>query len=146
MEELFGQYGAVLHAYVAHDELVRIYNESDVMVLAESFDVNVAQYTKFSLSTKVPEYMGSGNSILAYLPADSHASSYIKSRKSGFVANNKNELQYIIGEILTDKQLRYDIAERALKVVQLEHSKEAERNKLYASVQKGIGEKNAQNR
>lgn len=141
MEELFGQYGAVLHAYVAHDELVRIYNESDVMVLAESFDVNVAQYTKFSLSTKVPEYMGSGNVILAYLPADSHASSYIKSRKSGFVANNKNELQHIIGEILTDKQLRYDIAERALKVVQLEHSKEAERNKLYASVQKGIGEK-----
>ena len=65
-----------------------------------------------------------------------YISLYIKSKQCGLVANNKAELQHIIELILTNKQLRYDIAKSALKVVKLEHSKEKERNKLYTCLQK----------
>lgn len=136
MQEAFEKNGATLHPYVQHAELLKIYRESDVMVFAESFDENVARFTRYSLSTKIPEYMGTGNAILAYLPADSHASDYIKARRIGFVANNEAELKTQIHIILTCRDKCYSVANRALEMVIAEHSESSERKKLYESLQK----------
>lgn len=139
----FGTYHAHLHAYVAKEELGKIYKRSDVMVFAESFDENVVAFTQYSLSTKIPEYMGTGNAILAYLPKSAHASDYIRNRKVGFVANTKEELKHVLHVILTDTQLRRKIAKRALEIDRQEHSAEIEKNKLYGAFEyngaRGVG-------
>lgn len=136
MDEAFKKYHATLHPYVEQSELIKIYNRSDVMVFAESFDENVTVFTRYSLSTKIPEYMGTGNAIIAYLPAESHASSYLRDRGAGLVANTKNELADIVNIILKDKRKRYQIAHNALDIVRLEHSQETEMTKFYSGLQK----------
>ncbi len=132
----FGKYNAFLHPYVDRNELQSIYKRTDVMVFAESFDENISEFTKYSLSTKIPEYMGTGNAILAYLPATSYANSYIREKEIAFVANSKSELYFIVQDILNNTKKRYLIANNALNIVRLEHSKESERKKLYDAIQK----------
>lgn len=134
MVAAFESYHAHLHAYVDRDELGKIYKRSDVMVYAESFDVNVAEFTKYSLSTKIPEYMGTGNAMLAYLPKSAHANDYIRDREVGFVANTKEELAQVLHVILTDEQSRQEMAKRALEIDRNEHSAEVEKKKLYAAL------------
>ena len=99
--EAFGKYGALVKPYVPSEELQKIYKIKDVLVFAESFDKNVINFAKYSLSTKIPEYMATGHLILAYLPEELHSAQYLKENNLAMVASNKEELKLAILKIVT---------------------------------------------
>jgi glycosyltransferase involved in cell wall biosynthesis len=57
-----------LKGWVAPHELPNIFHSADVLVHAESFDADVAEYTKLSFSTKLSQYMMARRPILAVGP------------------------------------------------------------------------------
>lgn len=108
--------------YVPREQLLREYMKADVLVLAESLDDNFCQFTKYSLSTKIPEYMSMGKPILAYLRHDLYSYSYLSKSQAAKVAADEWELVQHIME-LKDFQERQKLAENGLKFVQTHHSR-----------------------
>lgn len=108
--------------YVPREQLLREYKDADVLVLAESLDDNFCKFTKYSLSTKIPEYMSMGKPILAYLRQDLYSYSYLCKSLAAKVAADEGELVQHIME-LKDFQKRQELAENGLEFVQMHHSR-----------------------
>ena len=92
--------------FVPHDQVYKIYQEADILVHIESFDKNRIMFTKYSLSTKIPEYMISGKPILCFAPSDLTVYKYINENNVGISSSNEIELQSAIKKLVSDKGLR----------------------------------------
>ncbi|HET6230005.1 MAG TPA: hypothetical protein VFE05_08050 [Longimicrobiaceae bacterium] len=90
--------------YVESDRLPAVYDAADVLVHCESFDTSLADYTRFSLSTKVSEYMMAARPLLGYGPADVGSMRYIAESGAGAVisedspAHVKARLRELMGD------------------------------------------------
>lgn len=73
--------------------------QSDVLVFLESFDQTVKEYTKYSISTKIPEYLSTGVKILAIGPPDIGSIAYLKN----------NDAAYVIDDITNDEIFDFEI-------------------------------------
>lgn len=135
MQDEFGKYGAVLHDYVKPEELKRIYSESDVMVFAESFDSNICEFIKFSLSTKIPEYMASGKLILAYLADSIYSYSYLKEKKLALVSSDNDGLVDDIRRIFSDSDAISECVSNAYKEAVKYHSVNAVSKKFSDAIE-----------
>ncbi len=123
MRSYFEGYNVVFSDYVPRQQLLVEYNEADVLVITESFDKNFCDFTKFSLSTKVPEYMACGKPVLAYLSKMLYSYEYLNSSNAALVADNRVFLAEAINEIQNyDK--RYNLALNGLRFVKKNHSRE----------------------
>ena len=65
------------------DQVAEVLRRADVLIHVESFDASVRQYTRMSLSTKLPQYMASGRPILCYGPVGLASIRYIKDCECG---------------------------------------------------------------
>ena len=82
--------------YLSHDEIIKIYKSSQVLLLLLS---NVPNY-KGHIPGKTFEYLASGRPILLVGPADGDASNIVNSTKAGKTAafDNKRELKNSVKE------------------------------------------------
>ena len=55
---------------VPYREVQEILGDADILVHAESFDPVYRLWTRYSMSTKIPEYMMAGRCVLAYGPGE----------------------------------------------------------------------------
>lgn len=62
--------------------------KASLLVHIESFDKNFANYTRLSLSTKIPLYMASGKPILGYGPGNLASMQHIIKAKAGEIVSN----------------------------------------------------------
>lgn len=119
-----------IHDYVPIDKIQDVYENSDILLHVESFDTNIIPFTKYSLSTKIPEYMAAGKPILAYLPVELYGYRYIQERKIGLASSSKEELVKCLKEIIYDNQLVKELALNGLAFAQKEHSTQIVNKKL----------------
>jgi glycosyltransferase involved in cell wall biosynthesis len=75
---------------LAQDQIPQTMRDADVLVHVESFEREVLEYTRLSLSTKVPQYMASGRAILAYGPRELASCRYIQDSQSGVVVGEQD--------------------------------------------------------
>lgn len=123
--EKFLKYGAVLKPYVSAEKLKKIYQENDILVFAESFDKEIIDFAKYSLSTKIPEYMATGHLILAYLPEELYSSKYLKENKLAVVVSKPEELIVAVKKIISLPEKYYILTENSLKKAYDFHSMDA---------------------
>ena len=121
----FLKYGAVLKPYVPAEKLNKIYKEHDILVFAESFEKVVVDFSKYSLSTKIPEYMATGHLILAYLPEELYSSQYLKENNLAVVVSKTEELLVAVKKILSLSEEYYILSENSLKKAHSFHSIDA---------------------
>lgn len=77
-DENIGRYGycfahlkrTILHKSVSHDKITEIYSKADVLLHVETTNLNSTDFFKYSISTKIPEYLSTGKPILLYCPDD----------------------------------------------------------------------------
>lgn len=81
------------HGYKSVEEINQSMLKSDVLVFLESFDQAIKEYTKYSISTKIPEYLSTGVKILAIGPPDVGSIAYLKN----------NDAAYVIDDLTNDK-------------------------------------------
>ncbi len=85
-----------VHAPVTQDEVRRLQNESDVLVHAESFDLANRLLVRYSISTKIMDYLCVGRTILGIGPSDIASIEYLRENDVAIIATNKDELNRII--------------------------------------------------
>lgn len=110
-----------LHEYVPKTEMFKNLSLADVLVHVESFDDSKRRYFKYSMSTKIPEYLSVGRPILCYGPQDVCSVEYLKTVKVGWIVNNIEELEYTIMDIVKNSMQRTLYARNALYIAEQNH-------------------------
>lgn len=85
-------------------ELKQALNRVDVLLFVESFDLEMREKTKYSLSTKVPEYMSVGKPIFAVGPEDVGSIDYLKD--VAFCAESEDQIfDAMLNMLSSDKDM-----------------------------------------
>lgn len=121
-EYLFDNTCAMFHDFVQPEQLLEIYYNSDYLLHIESFDQNVQEFIRLSLSTKIPEYMSTGKNIILCAPKDTAVFQYIDNNKVGFAfdSGEVNWKQFLNTIIDIDKRKEY--SKNAIKLAKEKHS------------------------
>lgn len=92
-----------IYEAVPHEEISRIMKEADVLVHTETQSPMLMGFFRYSISTKIPEYMAANRPILFYGPKEMRLFQHLKEHEMAFVASDKDELRYCIKELSEDK-------------------------------------------
>lgn len=111
---------AVTHAGV-HD----VYASADVLVHGESFDESLLPFIRYSISTKISEYMASGRPILCFAPGETALHSYVRENRVGLAPTSIDELTVDVRRLVSDRNLRDELATNGVTVARARHSYEA---------------------
>jgi hypothetical protein len=88
---------------VKQSELFPLLVNADMLIIPLGFNAAGANRQKYSFSTKLPEYLGSGTPTLVYGPAENATVEYCASRGFNYVVTRLDQLQIeaIIREIIS---------------------------------------------
>lgn len=114
------------------EELRIALNQADVLVFVESFDKEQIEKTRYSLSTKVPEYLSVGKPILTVGPR--HIGSVEHLLDVSCCVNDLNDLKERLLTLLGDASVRQKLAEAALEKYNRCHDKEKLQNEFMHSL------------
>jgi glycosyltransferase involved in cell wall biosynthesis len=114
---------ALLPQFASWDDYYRAIVAADVLLLPVNFDPVTAQYVKYSMPTKVPEYMLSGTPVLVYGPAGVAQVEYARREGWGSVVSTRGTAPLIEGirELLGDLTLRERLTQRARELARARH-------------------------
>lgn len=94
---------------------------ADVLIHIEAFDKKSINSTRYSLSTKIPEYLNSGVCVLAYGPKDIASMEYLYKNQLAYVCNDKKEIEKILLDIIYNKARKVEIERKGLDFVRKYH-------------------------
>lgn len=121
-------------------DIQKIYDNSDILLHVESFDLRNHLAVRYSFSTKIIDCMASGCAVMAIGREDQTGCKYLKESNSAFVADNKEDLLKILGSIVANKKLVTEYAHRIYEVGLKFHQRERVQNQLYCEFAKIIEE------
>ncbi|MBR6559016.1 MAG: hypothetical protein IKT70_08435 [Clostridia bacterium] len=89
---------------VAASQIAEIYSGADILVHVESFDKKAIASTKYSFSTKIPEYLSAEKCILAVGPAEVASLKYLSD--IACTVNNDADFYLELSKLISDKEYR----------------------------------------
>jgi glycosyltransferase involved in cell wall biosynthesis len=103
--------------------LPQVLSNADVLVIPIDFDEKSQRYIKYSMPTKVTEFMITGVPILIYAPEDTAMVQYAKVNDWALIVSkkDKNELKRAIIDLYLNEELRKSIGERGRSIALLKH-------------------------
>jgi hypothetical protein len=102
-----------------YSQVLQIQQESDVLVHVESFDSVIREFTKYSVSTKITQYMMAGTCIFAYGPGEVASLRCLSDTGAGITVGEENPelLRTVLSKLITDKNMRQSTVDRAREIV-----------------------------
>ena len=85
--------------YIGRNEVFNKIVNCDVLLHVESFDEQMRKYTQYSMSSKIPEYLSTGNIILAVGPPEIASIKYLNDNNAAIIISDLNNRSLI------DKQI-----------------------------------------
>lgn len=117
-------------------DVPRLQREADVLVHTEAFDEASVVWTRFSMSTKIPQYLMSGRCIFAYGPGEVSSMRYLADTGSALTVEERNPqlLRKALRELIVSEERRRDLGRRARAVAMENHeaSRQQERLRQFA--------------
>jgi len=97
-------------------DVMRAMKESDVLIHVESFDQAESVYTRFSVSTKLAQYLSSGKAVLGFGPAGLASLKLIEDARAGITVTreDRDELAKAVSRIAGDSGFRRDCARHSV--------------------------------
>lgn len=132
-EGLFDSSITMFYDFLPHDQVYKAYEMADILLHVESFDGQLVKFTKFSISTKIPEYMSTGRPIICYAPKDLAVYKYIEKNICGISVSNKTELNQSLQTLINDENKRIEMGSMGQSVCSIKHSEEY-KNKVMEDV------------
>ncbi len=109
--------------YETRESQIEEIKNADMLVIPVNFDPESLRFIRYSMPAKLAAYMASGIPILMYGPNE--VPPIIEAQQDGFAhcvcEQNHDKLVSAIRELLTDKQLRHHISERAVSLAEQRH-------------------------
>ena len=123
LEEMTEENGIVFHGPVGADEVLRIMGESLAVIHTESFDEQIRQSVRYSVSTKIADSVASGTCIFAYGPAEIASIDYLNRANAAVCCTSEAELLQKLEALIADAQLRNAVVHNALELAERNHAK-----------------------
>jgi len=105
-------------SYVPHELIMEVYRSADILVHIETFDEGYRDFIRYSLSTKISEYLSVGRPIFLYAPDNIFISEYLKMNKAAVTVSSEVELPTALRRLLipanaeTVSRNAYELAKR----------------------------------
>src|ERR1035437_1214771 len=103
---------------IEYKELPKKFSSVDLLILPEDFDSASIEFLKYSIQTKVPEYMISGTPILVYADQRTALAKYAIKEGWAYIVSENNEilLTQALETLYSDLSLRKELADKARRV------------------------------
>jgi glycosyltransferase involved in cell wall biosynthesis len=100
---------------IEYSELPKKFSSVDVLILPEDFDEASIEFLKYSIQTKVPEYMISGTPILVYADKRTALARYASRDGWAYIVSENDEmlLAKAFEELYSNISLRMELSEKA---------------------------------
>ncbi len=98
---------------VPHERIRELYRKADVLVHVESSALTSNEFFKYSVSTKISEYLATGRPFLFWGPKGIYLLDLLRENKLAYTASCIEEAQHIVLEMMNDCHNEY--SENALK-------------------------------
>lgn len=122
------------HPPVPHKSIKEVFEEADCLVHVEVDNELLLGFFKYSISTKIPEYLSTGRVMLFYGPKTIGLYDYLSNNKVALVCSDYEELKVQINKLCSCDGAADDIAERAVKFAKEYHSIETAHRILQAGI------------
>jgi glycosyltransferase involved in cell wall biosynthesis len=108
----------VINPVAEYSQLPEIFSQVDLLLIANDFDKEGIDYLKFSMPTKVSEYMISGTPILIYASGDSAVSKFFAENECGCCVTEQDpeKLNKALKLLTENKEYRKTISKNAVKI------------------------------
>lgn len=107
-------------------------NRASILVFVESFDIKQIEKTKYSLSTKIPEYLSIGKAIFAVGPADIASMLYLKDKAC--TVNNADAIYDSLEDLILSQQNREELGKIAEDTYKICHNKNKLQQDFYNTI------------
>lgn len=138
LSPLFSAY-TFLHygGFVTHNVLMKKIQEASALLFVESLNEKLLEYTRLSMSTKIPEYLSSGKPIFAIGNIKQCSISYLKEYGAAFVADSLEDINLIFNDF-TDKSKCALIVQNAARLYNRNHIKLHQQQKFLSLIESSI--------
>jgi glycosyltransferase involved in cell wall biosynthesis len=131
-----------LNYAISHEEMPHLFAAYDLLFLPLGFCEKDILFAKYSMPTKISEYMISGTPILAYASEKTALHKYVQSGQFAYLLSERSidKLFFAVKELHTRKDLRESYGKRAKKEAIRSHNadtvRENFREALNAAIEK----------
>lgn len=122
------------HGLISSDELSKVYQDYDVAIHCESFDLQNRLTTRLSFSTKIIDCFQSGCAILAIAWKEQTGLKYLKNEDAAICVTSLKEIRPIINKIISNPELISQYAYKAYECEVRNHKIEDVQRILYNSL------------
>lgn len=123
-----------LHEAVSFAEVIRLQQEADVLVHAESFRWRDRLLVHQSFSTKIVDYLSRYRCILAIGKEDCASIAYFLHNNAGVVAQTPSSILLVLNDLLGDSEKLTEYAQNAWSAGQTYHSRADMQKQLLATL------------
>lgn len=81
---------------VPHEQIIEVYKQSDILVHVESSELESNEFFKYSVSTKISEYLATGRTILFFGPKNISLFGFLAQNKLAYTVSDDHELTEVI--------------------------------------------------
>jgi glycosyltransferase involved in cell wall biosynthesis len=126
--------------HVPPDVVPAVQRDADILVHVEAFDRASRRYTRYSISTKIPEYMAAGRPVLAYGPAEAASLKYVAGSGCGVVVSEQSvdAIQAALAGLLSFSSRRREMGVRGRQVAERRHKAAAQRTNFQVALQRAV--------
>lgn len=113
----------------------------DVLVHVESFEPHDSLYTRYSISTKIPQYMASGKPILAHGPENISSIQYVKTSGSGLTIVEKDGVDALITaakSLYQSDNLRIKLGQKGRDIAAISHNAIIVRKRFLSCIRRAV--------
>lgn len=118
---------------IPHDQIHTAYQDSDVLVHVESNALFNNEFFKYSVSTKIPEYMATGRPILFYGPENIYLFGFLRNNQLAYTVKDEEEIESVLMELIIHKENKY--SENARNYVAQHFDVSVARQRFYSVIE-----------
>lgn len=141
LELLTEENGICFHGKASQEEVTEIIGHARYVLHLEAFDENSKSRTRYSLSTKIGEYLQSGACILAYGPEDISSMEYLAEHQAAVCIKDACELNAVVRNLNQKEESYQYYVDNAKKLACKCHNKEMNDKTMLKILQDAVNNK-----
>lgn len=112
----------ILNAALPQEELIKKYQDAHILLHVEPFEQEFFDYLKYSLSTKLPEYLNAGKPILCFVPEFTSVHELISKNNLGYAVSTEEEVYKALKDIIKGKAICAEYVNNACEYARQNYS------------------------
>ena len=108
----------IINPTVEYKELPKVFSNADLLLIANDFDKEGLDFLKYSMPTKISEYMISGTPVLVYAPDETAVSRFVSDNECGYCITSQSteKISDAILPFAFDEQYRRSLSHNAVTI------------------------------